>query len=42
MYPVTATDIGVLPPGPCTADPPQRAEVGGQWLQPVLAPDWPG
>ena len=24
------------------ADPSQRAEVGGQWSQPVLAADWPG
>ena len=24
------------------ADPPQRAEVGGQWSQPALAADWPG
>ena len=27
--------------GPCTTDPPQRAEVGGQWSQPDLVPDWP-
>ena len=27
---------------PCTADPPQRAQVGGHWSQPVLAADWPG
>ena len=38
----TATDhIGAPPPCPLTADPPQMAEVGGQWSQPVLAADWP-
>ena len=38
----TAMDhIGAPPPFPCTADPPQRAEIGGQWSQPVLAADWP-
>ena len=26
-------------PVPCTADPPQGAEFGGQWSQPVLAAD---
>ena len=26
----------------CRADPPRKAEVGGQWSQPVLAADWPG
>ena len=39
----TATDhVRAPPPCPCTADPPQRAEVGGQWSQPVLAAAWPG
>ena len=39
----TATDhTGAPPPCPCTADLPQRAEVGVKWLQPVLAADWPG
>ena len=33
---------GAPPPCPCTADPPWRAEVGGQGAQPVLAADWPG
>ena len=33
--------VGATPPCPCTDDPPQRAEVGGQWSQPVLAADWP-
>ena len=26
----------------CTTDPPQRAEVGGQWSWPILEADWPG
>ena len=34
--------LGASPPCPCTADPPQRAEVDGQWLQPLLAADWLG
>ena len=34
--------VGAPAPGPCTADPSQRAEVGYQWLQPVFAADWPG
>ena len=39
----TATDhVGAPPPFPCTADPPWRVEVGGQWSQPILAADWPG
>ena len=39
----TALDlVGVPPPFPCTADPPQRAEVGGKWSQQILAADWPG
>ena len=38
----TATDhIRAPPPCPSTADLPQRAEVGDQWSQPVLAADWP-
>ena len=32
--------IGAPPPCPCTADPPWRAEVGGQWSQPILAAEW--
>ena len=39
----TATDhIGAAALCPCTADPPWRAEAGGQWSQPILAADWPG
>ena len=34
--------VRALPPCPCTADPPWRAEAGCQWSQPVLAADWPG
>ena len=30
------------PPCSCIADSPWRAEVGGQWSQPILAADWPG
>ena len=29
-------------PAPCTAELPQRVEVGSQWSQPVLAAEWPG
>ena len=37
----TATDhIRTPSPRPSTADPPQRAEVGGKWSQPILAADW--
>ena len=37
-----ATDhFGATPPCLCTADPPWRAEVGGQWSQSVLEADWP-
>ena len=39
----TATDHNEAPlPFTCTADPPQRAEVGGKWSEPILAADWPG
>ena len=39
----TATDhIKAPPPCPCTSNPPQRAEIGGQWSQPVPAADWHG
>ena len=39
----TATDhIGEPAACPCTVDPPERVEVGGQWSQPVLTADWPG
>ena len=39
----TATDhVGASPLCSCAADPPRRLEVGGQWSQPVLTPDWPG
>ena len=41
----TAPDrVGAPPPHPCpcTADPPQRVEVGGPWSQSVLEDDWPG
>ena len=42
-YQWTATDrIVAPPPCSCTADPPLRVEVGGQWSQPILAADWPG
>ena len=41
--PVDRTDpVGAPPPFSCTANPPWRVEVGGQWSQPVLAADWPG
>ena len=33
--------IEVPPPCPCTADPLRRAEISGQWSEPVLAADWP-
>ena len=38
----TPEHVGAPPPCPCIADPPQRAEVDGQWSQTVLAADWPG
>ena len=42
-HPWAATDhVGVPPPCPCTADPPQRVEVGGRWSQPVVVADWTG
>ena len=39
----TATNHMRVPP-PCsyTADPPRKAEAGGQRSQPILAADWPG
>ena len=37
----TATDHIRVPPA-WPMDPPWKAEIDGQWSQPVLAADWPG
>ena len=39
-YWASTDHVRAPPPCPCTADPPQKADVGGQWSQPVLAAYW--